>query len=476
VVAGAVSVRAWAVVALAAIAVVAAGCHGSGSSKAGGSERGSSKPLTLTLFTGDGTFAPEYAAAVERLSGGAMRIEITVAGNSPAYEQRTVEYVRAGKADLGSVGARVWDVFGVTTFQALLAPLLVDGLPFEGRVLASPLAAEMLAGLDRARVVGLAVLPGPLRRPLGLSRTLLGPRDYDGARIAIRYGGVARATLRALGATAVGYNVGVLPHVDGAELDSNTIAENGFDRQARALTANVVLWPRPQTIFMNRRAYERLTTAQRAILRSAGRAALAPELARVQQDEANGLSTICDRGALSLPAASRSQLAALGAAVRPVYAELARDPTSRRLMAAIRRLRRGTATDVARCPGSAAATAASRLAGLWRVTTSRSDLLSAGARPSEAERQRGRATLSLGHGRWVGRERHTGFVWRGTYSVRGNVLRLVMTVCPPTTACAPGETNEFAWSSYRDRLSLHLLSGGVPSYVGLIAKPLTRAR
>jgi hypothetical protein len=226
---------------------------------------------------------------------------------------------------------------------------------------------------------------------------------------------------------------------------------------------------------MNRRAYERLTPAQRTVLLSAGRAAVAPELARVEEDEQNGLSAICDRGAVSLPAASRSELAALATAVQPVYAQLGRDPQTRRLITAIRRLRGRTPTDVVRCPGSAAATAAARLQGLWQVTTSRSDLLAAGARADEAERQRGRATLSFERGRWVGRERHPGFVWRGTYSVRGSVLRLVMTVCPATTICAPGETNEFAWSSYRDRLSLQLLSGGVPSYVGLIAKPLTRA-
>ena len=66
-----------------AVALLAAGCHGAGGTKAGGSRHATAKPLTLTLFTGDSLFAPEYAAAVERLSGGAIRIEITVAGNAP---------------------------------------------------------------------------------------------------------------------------------------------------------------------------------------------------------------------------------------------------------------------------------------------------------------------------------------------------------------------------------------------------------
>src|SRR5207244_6643586 len=129
----------------------------------------------------------------------------------PSYESKTIDAVRRGQADLGAVGARVWDAFGVKSFRALVAPFLVDSLALEQRVLAGPLAARMLAGLDRAGVVGLAVLPGPLRRPLGLSRRLVGPADYRRATIAIRLGGVARATFRALGATLQGSNIGHPP-------------------------------------------------------------------------------------------------------------------------------------------------------------------------------------------------------------------------------------------------------------------------
>ena len=177
-----------------------------------------------------------------------------------------------------------------------MAPFLVDSLALEQRVLESPLARRMLRRLDRAGLVGLAILPGPLRRPLGLSRQLVGPADYRGGTIAIRYGGVARTTFRALGARVKGYVLGRLPAVDGAELDSNTIAMNGYDAQARALTANVVLWARPQTIFMNRAAFGRLTPSQRATLRRAGRAAVASELARVEKDESAGVAGLCSRG------------------------------------------------------------------------------------------------------------------------------------------------------------------------------------
>ena len=458
-----------------AVALLAAGCHGAGGTKAGGSRHATAKPLTLTLFTGDSLFAPEYAAAVERLSGGAIRIEITVAGNAPAYETKTVEAVRTGKAQLGSVGARIWDGLRVTSFRGLVAPFLIDSLGLESRVLEGPLAARMLAGLDRAGVVGLAVLPGPLRRPLGLSRRLVGPADYRRATIAIRLGGVARATFRALGATIKGYNIGHLPATaDGAELDSNTIAQNGYDAQARALTANVVFWPRPQTIFINRSAFERLTPAQREILRRAGRETVAPELARVERDETAALASICNRGKVTLVTASPAALAALRATVRPVYAELERDPFTAALLRQVERLRAHAPADVLRCSGARGATLAAQIEGSWQETASSKDLLDAGASPSDAERQRGGGTLKLSHGRWVGRERVSGFVWRGRYAVQGNVLRLITTVCPPDVTCGRNSNAAFRWSVYNDRLSLVLVSG-TPSYVGLFAKPLTRA-
>jgi TRAP-type C4-dicarboxylate transport system substrate-binding protein len=460
------------------VALLAAGCGSSGANKAGGRGHETVERLTLTLVTGDSLFAPEYASAVDRLSGGRMRIEIEVAGNEPAYEAKTVEAVRAGKAELGAVGARIWDAFGVTSFRALVAPFLVDSLALEQRVLVSPLGARMLAGLDRAAVVGLAVVPGPLRRPLGLARPLIEPSDYQGATIAIRYGGVARATLAALGATVRGYTIGHLPALDGAELDSSTIAQNGYDARARTLTANVVLWPRPQTIFADRAVFARLTRAQQDILRRAGRAALAPELARVEKDEAAGVAGICGRGRVALVTASTARLAALRRAVRPVYRVLERDPLTRTLIAQIKALRAKpplTTTDTTRCPGERTS-AATALEGTWGVTASFDDLVAAGVRPDDAERQRGGGTLELTRGRWTGRERDNGFVWRGRYTVRGNVLQLITSECPPDERfCVPGSIAQFTWSVYQDRLSLALASG-IPSYWGLIAEPLSRAR
>ena len=141
-----------------------------------------------------------------------------------------------------------------------------------------------------------AVLPGTLRRPLGFARPLVRPSDYTGATVGVAPGGVARATIRVLGARPKAYPPGDVSGLEGAELDLATVAQNAYDELAPTLAANVVLWPRAETIVMNRDAFEALTQEQQKILRRAGREALAPELSRVERDEKAALASLCERG------------------------------------------------------------------------------------------------------------------------------------------------------------------------------------
>ena len=321
--------------ALVAVAIVAAAtaCGGSSADKAGGASPG--EPLVLTLESEDDlplSGAPEFADAVARLSGGSMRIRFVQAGRGPEvdFERGIVEDVRGGKAQLGIVGVRVWDTMGVTSFRALLAPLLVDSLPLEMRVLESSLADRMLDGVEQAGVVGIAVLPGPLRLPFGLSRALVGPGDYRDAILGLRPGGVARMTFRALGARTRTYPPGDVSGLDGAELDPTTIVYNGLDQTKGRLTTNVVLWPKPFSIFMNRRAFDALTSDQQSLLRRAGREAAEPELRQIERDAAAALARDCQAAKLSFVEASPAERAGLRAAVQPVYDELGRDPGRRR--------------------------------------------------------------------------------------------------------------------------------------------------
>lgn len=333
------------------LALSAAGCGGSKVDKVGSAVV---KPLVLMLAAHDddegyGTFA----AAVDRLSHGSMRIRIAenwrVTGTRREldYERGIVGDVRSGKVPLGIVGVRVWDTLGVGSFQALVAPFLVESLALEGRALRSPLASEALAGIRRDGVVGIALVPGRLRRPFGITRMLVGPDDYRGRKIAIRLGDVAEGTFRALGATPKPFIPVDFTGFDGAETDPLTITQNGWDQGVRGLTANVAFWPKAQTIVMNRKAFAALTAEQRRILAEAGREALAPELARIARDQRLGITILCGDAGFRFATATPADVAALRRAVQPVYDRIARNPLTRRWIAQIAHER--TPPDVVKC-------------------------------------------------------------------------------------------------------------------------------
>ena len=335
-----------------AVGVLAAGC-GAGVDKAGDAPVPKAVVLTLAAHADDEEEWKPFAAAVARLSHGTLRIKVLQnwRTGTPAeitYERGTVSDVRHDKAQLGVVPARVWDTLGVDSFQALVAPFLVDSVQLETRALQTPFAPQALAAVRHAGVVGIALLPGRMRRPLGVRRPLVSAGDYRGARIAIRPAAVAALTFRALGARPAGYIPGDISAFDGAEIDPYTVMAEGFDSYAHEMTGNVVLWPKAWTIVMNRGTFDRLTPEEQQTLLAAGREAIDSEAARVAGDTRVAVSTLC-AGRLSFRTASASDRAAMRTAVRSVYTRIERNRLTSRWISAIERLKATAPPDVARC-------------------------------------------------------------------------------------------------------------------------------
>jgi TRAP-type C4-dicarboxylate transport system substrate-binding protein len=449
--------------------------------KAGG--KSDSGPVVLTLASHDynAIDASEFASAVERLSGGSIRIDVKygVRQYDVEYEQGTIMDVRNAVYDLALVGARAWDAASVKSFNALVAPFLVDSYALERRVLQSSLSERMLERLERLGLVGIAVVPGELRRPLGLSRALARPADFRGARIGIRPSSVARATFDALGADAEGFQSipnGLLGF-DGAESGVSTILNNRYDSGARALTANVVLWARPATIFMNRKSFDALSGEQQEALRRAGRETIEPVLATIRESEHASLEAICNGSGLPLVLASPSDRAALRRAVEPVYEKLERDSLTRELIAEIEDLRgnEDAADEPLRCPHRRPRSNASALDGAWRIDVTRDDLRATGAQLEQFQRAEGPWRVEFDGRRWVARNLETGNVYRGTYAVEGDMVRETVRSCNPADICITGAVEEYSWSVYRDKLKLGRIPGRSFN-VAMIAKPLTRIR
>jgi TRAP-type transport system periplasmic protein len=341
-----------ATVALAVIAaVVAGGCGGGGGS--GDKAGGSGEPVVLRMANayGDLQTAPvieHFVSRVKERSGGNLRIQVTSTWGDYAddAEQQVVRAVAAGKVDLGWAGARVFDTMGVTSFQALQAPMLIDSYPLEQAVVASDLPSQMLQGLDKVGVRGLGVLADGLRKPIAVKHPLRGVGDWRGITFGtLKSAGQAQA-IRSLGATPMevfrrarsqALSDGRL---QGLEMDLFVYEHGALAQPAPYVTANVTLWPQMDVLFANPNRLGALTEQQHGWLQQAVQDAAGRSAALADRD-AQSLRNACRSGA-RFANASPADLAALRTALAPVYASLERDPQTKALIERIQALKRST--------------------------------------------------------------------------------------------------------------------------------------
>src|SRR5215210_965460 len=176
---------------LAALCAVAAMALGTASCSAEGANRnkagGPGEPVVLRMATvnGDLKYVPSAGYFVDRvkeLSDGNLRIEVEyeVGSSDQNAEQQVVRGVADDTYDLGVVGTQVFDTLGVTSFQALNAPMLVDSYALQAAVLESGLTDVMMQPLSDIGVTGVATLAGALRRPVSVEKALVAPDDWQG--------------------------------------------------------------------------------------------------------------------------------------------------------------------------------------------------------------------------------------------------------------------------------------------------------
>lgn len=458
---------------VAAGAALQAGCGG-WSDKAGG--RSPRKPVVLTLAVpfGDSEEVDGFAGEVSRLSGGAIRIAVRARWRwgQIGFENGLIRDVQAGKADLGVVGSRAWDSVGVMSFRALGAPLLIDSYALQERVLSSRLIPRMLSGLSPLGLVGLGVLPGPLRYPLGIAHPLLAPSDYDRLRVGVQQSQLASETFRALGATPVWFAAGSPSSITafgGIEQGISGILNGKLEEIGRYLTANVVLWPRPLVVFANPHALSKLTAAERAVLTQAVRNDISAETRLAVEDERSATAGLCRGHQLRFLTASRAGLAALRRAVAPVYTALERNPQTRAAIAQIEAMRVGVSPEArpSCAPGGSSRAARGPLDGVYGETITVAQLRASGADPSSIVPENyGTIRLVIDRGHFAQtQEDAQACTWGyGTESVKGDVWQWLYVngggIAPTNSTNKPGELAVWRWSLYRDKLRLVPVSPG----------------
>ena len=464
------------------VALLGTGC--SAGASPGRSVMPSQQPVVLTMASPltSPLELDDYVHEVTALTGGSVRIDVRSGWRKGEidFETGLIADVKAGKADLGVAGSRAFDSAGVLSFRALGAPLLITSYKAEEQVLSSPIVGEMLSGLNSAGLTGIGILPGDLRRPLGVTGPLVTPADYAGRTIGTQQSKVSDETMRALGAKPVQFPVGgKIDRFDGVEQQISSIQGFQYGKTGKFLTANVALWPRPLVLFTTGKAMEQLSSSQRQALKQAATAALPDSMARVQGEEQEVVKTLCRARLLTFDQATPDERAALRTAVQPVYDLLKRDPQTKQTIAAITSLVQSVTPEAPpACKQLASPPAAGKalLDGVYTMNTKYADV------PIDPER----VPENYGHWIFVFRGRHFAFTqeyrnactWGyGKLNVKGAQMEWTFTdgggIAPDNAQNKPGEFFVFGWSLYRGTLTLTPVPGAI-SPVNFRGKPWHR--
>jgi TRAP-type C4-dicarboxylate transport system substrate-binding protein len=377
---------------LAILGLLVAACGGSGDDastesaadvdRAGG--RGLSEVTVLDFAQPNhepGPVLERWAEEVAKASEGTLEIEFHHywRGGELDFEAQTIADVADGEVDAAWVGARAFDTVGVTSFQALVAPLLVDSHELQTAVFEAGIPEQMLKGLDELGLVGIGALPGPLFKILGKTHPYVTPADFGGKVVGIQSSGLHTDVFAALGATIELMPTGAnISEVDGYAQQLGSIWGNHYELAAEYVTANVNLWPRPLILFANADVYESLDDAQRAALATASAAAVEASRAALDTEEADSGSFLCDAG-MQFPVASDGQLAELRAALEPVYAVLTSDPATSEHLDAIEGIKTdvGAEPHTVECARKADEAAASEIDGVYTQALTGQDTIDA---------------------------------------------------------------------------------------------------
>jgi TRAP-type C4-dicarboxylate transport system substrate-binding protein len=363
-------------------ALVLAGCSDASADRAGG-ESVTSRVLTFAQPNDNpGPVLTLWADEVKKASEGTLEIEFQNLwhGGELDYEAQTIADVTDGEVDMAWVGARAFDTVGVTSFQALIAPLLVDSHELQAAVFAAGIPDEMLGGLDDLGLVGVGALPGPLFKILGKSGAYVTPDDYAGDVIGIQASELHTRVFETLGAATELMPTGAdISGVDGYVQQLGSIMGNHYEFVADYVTANVNLWPRPLILFANAEVYESLDESQQDALATASAAAVGGARGALDTEESDGGSGLCS-GGMQFPAASDDQLAELRGALDPVYEQLAADSETSKFLDAIQEIKDdlGAAPHTVDCATAAEQSEASEVDGVYMQTRTWQDFIDAG--------------------------------------------------------------------------------------------------
>jgi TRAP-type transport system periplasmic protein len=286
------------------------------------------QPKTLRIATDDDPDRPgaaqieEFARQVKELSGGKLLIEPVwkaVGHDNDDWDQAVAQAVTAGDFEMALVPA------------SMLA-----------KVTEPAVADEMLAGLEKAGVSGLALFPEATRTLFSFRGPLLKPADLAGMAVRAPRSDTTYELLKAFGATPDDLVGEAFP--DGIAAGNIAAAESSFAfadtlPEPTTATGNLTLYPKVNSLVINIKVSNALSETRLQNLKDAA-AATRTWAVGAMTSVADDAAAFCRSGG-TVVTATDAELAAFKSAGEAVYAKLEADPETKNRIARIRELAAG---------------------------------------------------------------------------------------------------------------------------------------
>lgn len=312
-----------------AVLLTMGACADAGADRTGGNVADDEQIVLTFSNTGSPGFPPaqaHYARAVEELSGGTIRFELT--GNNRdgvgRADERMIEDVRDGVVDLAIIVPRAVGTPKLDRLAALTPPMLIDSYELLREYFTTELPTRFLPEPDELGVVAIAVIPGPLQKLVGFDRTFRDVDDFAGSVISAG-GRIGADAAAALGATQETW-IGGTPFTgfSGLVISVGGMFGRHVELEAQAVTGNLNVFAVPFLVIVNVDVFDALGADQQAAFRDAAPASADDVIDAMVAGQAQAMQSLC-AAHLEIVTATDEQLANIRAALDPVYDALSAD-------------------------------------------------------------------------------------------------------------------------------------------------------
>ena len=286
-----------------------------------------------------------FLAALERLSGGELRSDVTLDFQSGEVGAETdlVRAIAEGSVDGGWPTTRAFSRAGLRGLEPVEAPLVLSSTDAQRALATGPAAAALLESLEGSGIETLGLAVGSLRRPWSTGPALVEPDRWRGVPFRSYNSPVQEDAVRALGGEPVLASFDFPQLVSdgalrGVELDRAQYDRNGYGALLPHVVSNIVLWPRMTVLSLSTKRFRALTDQQQEWVRAAAAEAVAASVA-FPYDETAPAERLCGQG-VRFTEAEPAQVVSLQRAVAPVLVALRSDPETRTSMSVVEQVAR----------------------------------------------------------------------------------------------------------------------------------------